>query len=450
MLKTIAAKIGVDKAIFYTASARVFQGVGGIVSVLLIASFLSGIEQGFYYTFASILAIQVFFELGLAGIITQFVAHERAHLQEIDQKLVGSPKHLSRLASLLRFCVKWYAILAVALFVILAATGYIFFSHFYTSEVEVQWSLPWILMAAGTALNFILAPISAYLEGLGKVREIAKIRLIQQIVTMSAVWLGLFLGLKLYVVILPSFLTVIILIWMGYPKFGVIIKNLYKVKVTERISYRNEIFPYQWRIALSWVSGYFIFQLFNPVLFATEGAVIAGQMGMTLTILNAIQALGLSWISTKVPQLSSLIAVGEYVELDTIFNRTVKQMLSLVLFALVAMLGGVYILRHFEITIRGIVIADRLLPLLPMLMMMIAMFINQYIAAIATYLRCHKKEPFMVNSIVCGILCALSTVILGRHFGVMGMTIGYCVITVVMLPWGHYLFTSNKKLWHNE
>ena len=37
--------------------------------------------------------------------------------------------------------------------------------------------------------------------------------------------------------------------------------------------------------------GYFIFQLFNPVLFATEGAVVAGQMGMTLAALNGIKHL---------------------------------------------------------------------------------------------------------------------------------------------------------------
>ena len=77
MLRKIASKIGMDKAILFTVMARIFQGVGGIISVLLVATCLTGVEQGFYYTFGSILAIQIFFELGLGTIITQFVAHEK-------------------------------------------------------------------------------------------------------------------------------------------------------------------------------------------------------------------------------------------------------------------------------------------------------------------------------------------------------------------------------------
>lgn len=36
-----------------------------------------------------------------------------------------------------------------------------------------------------------------------------------------------------------------------------------------RVSWKTEIWPLQWRIALSWLSGYFIFQLFTPILFIT-------------------------------------------------------------------------------------------------------------------------------------------------------------------------------------
>ena len=108
LLKRIALIVGIDKAIIYTSSAKIIQALGGIVSVLMIAKFLTGAEQGFYYTFASILAIQVFFELGLNGIITQYVAHEAVYLKLHNECYIGSEKHLSRMASLLHFCIKWY------------------------------------------------------------------------------------------------------------------------------------------------------------------------------------------------------------------------------------------------------------------------------------------------------------------------------------------------------
>ena len=116
----IKNKIGIDKSIAYTSGSRIIQGFTGAASVFFITTFLTGIEQGFYYTFGSILALQVFFELGLTGIMTQYVAHEVSHLQLIENCYYeGELKYQSRLASLVHFCVKWYSVLAVLIFVFL-------------------------------------------------------------------------------------------------------------------------------------------------------------------------------------------------------------------------------------------------------------------------------------------------------------------------------------------
>ena len=75
-IKNIARRLGVDKSIAYSSGGRIIGGFSGVASAFFITSFLTGVEQGFYYTFGSILALQVFFELGLTGIMTQYVAHE--------------------------------------------------------------------------------------------------------------------------------------------------------------------------------------------------------------------------------------------------------------------------------------------------------------------------------------------------------------------------------------
>ncbi|MDD4760057.1 MAG: hypothetical protein PHU66_04505, partial [Bacteroidaceae bacterium] len=74
LLRTIGKKIGIDKSIAYTSTARIIQAAGGVITALFIAKYLTKVEQGFYFTFGSILAIQTFFELGMNGIITQYVA----------------------------------------------------------------------------------------------------------------------------------------------------------------------------------------------------------------------------------------------------------------------------------------------------------------------------------------------------------------------------------------
>lgn len=447
-LKRLTQKLGMDKAIAYTSAARLIQAVGGVVSIVLISTCLTGVEQGFYYTFTSILAIQVFFELGLAGIITQFVAHEKAHLAEHDNALQGEERYRSRLAYLLRFCLKWYSILAGGLFVLLLAAGVIFFTHFHESAEPVSWRGPWMLLVFGTTVNFLIAPISAFLEGLGKVREIAFVRLIQQVVQMSLLYAGLLGGLKLYASSYVAIVGAVIFLSYAYHKFYPLLRNLYRVRVTEKISYRTEIFPYQWRIALSWISGYFIFQLFNPVLFATEGAVVAGQMGMTLAGLNAVLTFALSWITTKIPTMSEMIARGDFVALDTLFGRTIRQSLAVSVFGVACFAVVVFALRHFHVVLDGQVMGERFLPMLPMALMSMTIVLNVGVSAWATYLRCHKQEPFMIQSVVIGAFCMISTLVLGKLHGMMGVVVGYAAITIVSFVWGYAIYANKKKLWH--
>jgi len=449
-IKKIVTKFGIDKAILYTSSARIIQALGSIISVLLVVRYLTSVEQGFYYTFGSIVALQIFFELGLNGIITQYVAHEASNLQwENDTTLKGEYKYMSRLSSLLHFSVKWYILFATILLIALIAIGFIFFRKYDTTNGAVNWTYPWIILAVGTGFNLLIAPVVAFLEGLGKVKEIARIRLIQQVAVLLIVWGGLMFGAKLFVPGIGSLIGVFILInLLIFSKYLKTLRNIWDIPIVEKVHYYKEIFPYQWKIALSWISGYFIFQLFNPVLFATEGAVVAGQMGMTLAALNGILSLSLAWITTKVPLFSGLIAQKRYTQLDSIFNKTLKQS-SLINFAALVFLGvAIFLIRFFNIEISGKLLGNRFLNYIPLFLMMIPVFLNQFIAAWATYLRCHKKEPFLINSIVGGILCLLSTVLLGKYFGVIGVTIGYCLISLSMFPWAYYIFKTKRLEWH--
>jgi len=449
ILKKTALKLGFDKAIVFTSSASILGAIGNVISVILVVKYITGVEQGFYYTFGSIVAIQVFFELGLNSIITQYVAHEVSNLTwDINNNLSGESKYISRLSSLLHFSVKWYIFFATILLISLIVLGSFFFHKYDTTGGTVSWLMPWILLAIGTGINLIVSPVIAYIQGLGKVKEIAKIQLMLLIVRFSVVWLGLILGAKLFVLGLSSIMTVILLITIIVVQYRKILIHIWRTKIVDKVSYRYEIFPYQWKIALSWMSGYFIFQLFNPVLFATEGAVVAGQMGMTLAALNGVLSLSLAWISTKVPLFSGLIAQKEYITLDSVFDKTLKQSALINFGALAFLMFAIYLIRYFNIEIGGKLLGNRFLNYLPLLFMMLPIFLNQLTGAWATYLRCHKQEPFLINSIVGGVLCALSTIFLGKFFGVMGVTLGYCLINIFMFPWGYYIFKTKKKEWH--
>lgn len=446
----IVKKLGIDKSIAYTSGGQIISSGGGLLTALFILKCLSGEEQGYYYTFKSILAIQVFFELGMNTVITQYAAHDVSHLTWNKTHLEGDDFYKSRLSSLLHFCLKWYCFFSIVLLATLIIGGFSFFNHFNDSN-PVQWQTPWLILCLTTALNLVLTPLFSFLQGLGKIKEVARYFFYKYLFYLLSVLISFALGAKLYALSIGNIVYIAIsLFFLFFSSFGRIIWNIFQTNITTRISYFKEIFPFQWKIAVSWISGYFIFQLFNPVIFAIDGSTAAGQMGMTLTVLTGIQAFTYNWTSTKIPIYSGLIEKKQYGQLDHLFYNTIKQAISVNALFLIIFFGGIFIFRHFGLCIANINLADRFLPYLPLLLMMIPEFANQFIAAWATYLRCHKKEPFLLYSIVTGILCCLSTLGIGHIWGMNGITMGYCLITLALMPWAHYIFKTKQRLWHNS
>jgi O-antigen/teichoic acid export membrane protein len=447
VIKQVKQKFGLNRAIIYTSSSSLLSAAGSVISLFFVVKYMTNVEQGYYYTFGSIVAIQIFFELGLNGIITQYAAHEFAHLIFNNKyELEGPIFHKSRIASLLRFSIKWYSLFSCFLLIILILAGFLFFKRY--SINNVHWLLPWILLALGTSLNLFISPFIAFLQGIGCIKEIARYQFFSQLLRLLIIWLGLYFGVGLFVLGIGSLFYFLVTTVMISNKYFRIITNISQIGLTNKISYSKEIFPIQWKIAISWISGYFIFQLFNPVLFAIESPQVAGQMGLTLAALNGILSLSLAWINTKVPLFSSLIAKRNFTELDLIFNLALKQSLGINLFLLLILFFIIGSFHIFNITFEGKNLSERFLGILPLFFMMVPIILNQLVASWATYLRCHKKEPYLINSIIGGTLCTLSTLILGGEYGVVGITFGYMLINIFMLPWSYQIFVKKRKEWH--
>lgn len=444
MLKQILLKIGLDGTIFFTILTRAIQAGGVILSVIVMPKFLTANEQGYFYTFASIIAIQVFFELGLTVIITQYTAHEFAHLKLVDNKLEGDHYYRSRVSSLLHFCVKWFGAASIGLFFILIGVGFYFFNT-YNNNTQVEWQYPWVILCISTALNLFIDPILAYFDGLSRVKDMAKVRLLQKTAQTVLLFLMLILHAKLYALAISSLAAILVnYLQIVFSNRYIVLKNIWAEKTEWIIHYMQEIFPFQWRIALSWVSGYFIFQLFNPILFATDGPVVAGQMGMTLQVLNGVTALSMSWITTKIPALSGFIAKKEYAQLDVFFKNALIPLAIIAASLLVIFNTGIFLLNYYDFSY-----AHRFLPLWATVILSLCCLAMQITGSWAIYIRCHKKEPFLLQAVVMGILCCISISVLGKLYGLKGIVCGYGFLTIfVSFIWSYFLFTNKKKEWH--
>jgi O-antigen/teichoic acid export membrane protein len=434
--------LGIDRAVGWTVAARVWSILAGPVSVILIAAHLSAEEQGFYYTFASIVAFQVMFELGLGLVIVQFASHEKAFLEwSSDGTLTGGDVEKGRLAALFRKTLRWYAVATALAAAALIIGGTIFFAQKRTT-VE-GWSYPWIALAIFAGATLFLTPFLSLLEGCGRIIEIARVRTWQVIASNLAGWTVLLVGGALWAS--PAIMGASLLVGSAWVLWSH--RRFFSDLLRTRgggISWRDEVWPFQWRIAVSWISSYFTFHLFIPVLFSSHGPATAGRMGMSLTLASAVFVVATSLLTTKVPIFGELIARRDFTALDARFFPAMWRSFGVMMLGAAALLGGTLLLRGI-----GHRWSERLLEPLPFALMLATFLINTLFFAETVYLRAHKQEPLLAIYIVSGIAVATCTLVLGRMYGATGMMLGYFITTLVIsLGGGTWIFARKRREWH--
>ena len=435
--------LGIDRAIAFTVAARLWSSTAGLVTLALIARFLTPAEQGYYYLFGSIVALQIVFELGFSVVILQMASHERAHLSiGADGEVSGSVIAHQRLASVLQRSIRWYSTAALLMAATLLPLGVYFFRSSH-ADPRIHWMLPWCLVVLASSLTFQLDPIFSFMEGCGYVPQVAQTRLGQSVLGSLLAWAALWRHHGLFA---PAFIiagqALVGLFWIGGRR-RLLLRLLRHPTSGNRITFR-EVWPFQWRIAISWISGYFIFQLFNPILFKYWGPVAAGQMGMTLAISGSLQAISVAWVNTKAAPFGQMVARRDFAELDRVFFRALPQSTALCALGCMTVWLTDYLLHTHHSPY-----ANRVVPLLPLAMILAVAVCGQITFAQAVYLRAHKHEKFLLSSVLGAVCIGLSTFFLGRRYGIVGMASGYLATSLTVgLGMGTWIFLKYRRIWH--
>jgi uncharacterized membrane protein (DUF485 family) len=211
------------------------------------------------------------------------------------------------------------------------------------------------------------------------------------------------------------------------------------------IQWRRELWPMQWKVGLSWLSGYFSFSLFTPVLFHYHGAVVAGQMGMTWALVTAVSAVSSTWVYSKVPRLGMMVARREFGVLDRLIVRLTVAAVSVACVMSLGIWIGLILLHSW-----GHPLASRVLSPLPAGLFLLATVLMQVSIPQSAYLRAHKKEPFLGLSLASGVLIAFTTWFLASQLTVTAVAAGYLCVVSVMVLVGTVIWNRCKSDWHNQ
>ncbi|HLI76091.1 MAG TPA: hypothetical protein VKV02_04030, partial [Acidobacteriaceae bacterium] len=194
-------------------------------------------------------------------------------------------------------------------------------------------------------------------------------------------------------------------------------------------------------------------QLFNPILMNARGPVEAGQMGMSLSVCGTLSSMAVAWMNTKAAPFGRMISRKEYAALDRSFFRALWQSALAAVIGCSAVWFVVFLLAKLGIRSHGVLLANRLLAPVPLAMLLFGTLGNIIVFAEALYLRAHKQEKFMINSILGAVYIAPVAYLLGRwnnpHGGAWGIAAAYAVGTLVIgLGYGTFTFLRWRRIWH--
>lgn len=422
-----------DRTTLLVLTTRLWSGLSGPVTVIVLSRTMPPEVQGYYYTFANLMGLQTFVELGLFQVLLNMGSHEWARLS-LDGRgeVVGAPDARSRLASLGRFAFGWFGGAAVLFVVMAGVIGWRLFAS--SADAGVAWKGPWMALLLLTALQGWAMPFHTLLEACGQVEPLQKVRFAQAILSSLVFWLALVAGWGLWATIASGAVILLRDVYLLGGRFRTFRRLFLSNLPGERISWRREILPWQWKLAVLGPSTYLSFGMFTPLLFHFRGAVEAGRLGMSMQLVNLVLTLAGSWFVTTLPTLGLLAARGEQ---GTMERTWLRMTLASTCFAVLAGIGGtglIYLLPSI-----WPVLAERMVGVGTAAIFFAATATYQLSACLVYFGRAFKREIAFGVSAVQGFLILAAAWPLAQAFGVTGLALAYLgVCALFILPLNAY------------
>ena len=429
------------KNLFYASGARILQLLSGVLIILLSAVFLTKANQGLLLTLNSIAAIQIFFELGFSSVILQYVGHERQNIS-FDKRIgfSGPDENLQRLSNIYNLARIWFSWGAFGCGVFLIIGGSIFF--FEKSIDNSVWFIPLIGMSIGIPLSLYSQRFWVVYEGFGHIERVYQLRACAAALSCAVIAISFYFGFGL---LAPVISPLCFFIFSQILRFTDL--NFWKSfdRINEKSEEQKKLFKeilfLQSKIAISWLSGFFMFQSVTPIVYKLGSPESAAVIGIGMSAILILNGLLGTIVQIKIPNLIKLInikSINEYFYYG-------RKLLLLTVFAAIGLsiLGGLFI--YFLDFMKMRWLADRLPNIQTYAFFMLAAVVNQIISTQATLTRLFKAEPYLFHS----ILVAISTVLVmvfSAKLEVSKIAIYYFLITLMIsLPSSTLIFTIEKR-----
>lgn len=436
-----------DATLLYAMTARMWQALAGPITIILIIRALTLEEQGLYYGLASIMGVQVFFELGLLHVLVG----QSAHLSSSLASATGQ----TRMFHLIRASRRWFFWISLAYAATAIGLGWTILAD---KTTVIPWKVPLVCLSLIAAATVAVSPAIAVLEGAGFRDSVYRVRLFQMISGAAVVWISLSIGWKLWALVasaLAQLLWSLLLIHFLHRNFfqqfrqtalpGIGQHNRAGIKISPQkdqdsgpaethlgLSWFQEVFPLQWRVAAISLVYHAATQFFTLIILNFHSKAEAGRLGMTLTVSAAIQGMALTWLQTKFPVISQLHGAGKRENAGELWRRSTMISLGLILLGFTALFTIVALLplaqQQWEL---------RFISPGQIVVLGLGCLANHAIAVQSLYVLSRKAKPFLVPALIGFSSTGVAAFLGGYWFSTSGVVWGYALTTALITLPGH-------------
>jgi hypothetical protein len=374
-------------------------GVGLLAIAWLATRRLSGAELGFFFSFLSFGALVQLADFGLSY----------AALQTAGQ-LAGTGR-LHELPGLSARVWRWNVVAGSLACLAVAGIGWMTFSSHGSvpTSSAVAWARPWVAFVASVFLNQLTTPGISLREGGGKVTQMWRLRLVQEWVAGLACLLVLHLDGGLWS--LSAFASARAIVAGTWLTLGDPIATKPGGEAYSSKRWMAEVWPFQWKVGLSGLSGFLIFRAFAPLILLERGPVMAGRFGLTISLMNLLISVSTAWPLSQAARFASLIAARRLAEL----RREFPVLLSAST-ALAAAAAAVSAFSLWQLYEKGYGFALRLTDPVTTAVFLGTAVVHHVVGCFAVLLRAEGREPMLGISVVGAVANAVA-ILLAARFG---------------------------------
>lgn len=380
----------------FALMTRGTQALTMLAAAVCVAWRLNLEEQGLFFVFMSLGALLQLCDFGLAYAVLQTASHLR------------SDGDAARFA---RFRRRGHTINLIALAIAAPAVGVagalIFSANGGANSGAADWAGPWVVFTIAVFAMQLANLELVIVEGGRSVVEAWRVRFVQEsiggfvfigaLVAGAGLWsLSCYWGMR----------ALVVLPWLWRGRFH----TPQHVSAGIRFDWRKEVWPFQWRMGLSMISGFFVYQAFNPIILVEQGAAVAGRFGMSLAMMNMLILVSTVWPLSQVVRFVDLIGRVRFEELRAAFLRLLAASTLLAMCAAGAVFGAIWWMTRMNIPF-----AERFADLGTTGWLLAAAVVHHVIICFAVLLRAERREPLLVASVAGGVLTVVAVWIAARH-----------------------------------